>query len=56
MSLEDMCQDKDITGAALREIINYGKAHRLEKFEIPGRKLLSFGFKKNLIIEKFGHC
>jgi len=36
MNLEAMCQDKDITGAALREIINYGKAHRLEKFEIPG--------------------
>eukprot|EP00088_Acartia_fossae_P008574 TRINITY_DN14113_c1_g1_i4.p1 TRINITY_DN14113_c1_g1~~TRINITY_DN14113_c1_g1_i4.p1 ORF type:complete len:697 (+),score=216.34 TRINITY_DN14113_c1_g1_i4:275-2092(+) len=36
LSLEEMCSDKDVTGAALREIINYGKAHRLEKFEIPG--------------------
>ena len=36
MSFEEMCEDKDVTGAALREIINYGKAHKLEKFEIPG--------------------
>ena len=31
-----MCADKDVTGAALREIVNHGKKFRLEKFEIPG--------------------
>ena len=44
-----MCSDKDVTGAALREIINYGKAHRLEKFEIPGmRRVFVIGSWSNL--------
>merc|ERR1719347_1817381 len=33
---EWLCKDKDMTGAVLREIINHGKASKLEKFEIPG--------------------
>ena len=33
---EDLCDDKDVTGAALRELVNHGKKFRLEKFEIPG--------------------
>jgi len=36
LSFDEMCQDKDITGAVLREIVNHGKSNRLEKFEIPG--------------------
>jgi len=36
LTFEQMCEDKDVTGTALREIVNYGKAHKLEKFEIPG--------------------
>jgi len=36
LTFEEMCDDKDVTGTALREIVNYGKAHKLEKFEIPG--------------------
>ena len=28
--------DKDLTGAVLRELVQHGKKHRLEKFEIPG--------------------
>ena len=51
MSFEEMCEDKDVTGAALREIINYGKAHKLEKFEIPGKYLpfliYNFGTRNN---------
>ena len=36
MSFEAMCEDKDVTGAALRELVNHGKKFNLEKFEIPG--------------------
>ena len=36
MSVEDLCRDKDVTGAVLRELVNHGKKHKLEKFEIPG--------------------
>jgi len=36
LSWEEMCQDRDITGGVLREIVNQGKQSRLEKFEIPG--------------------
>jgi len=36
LSFEDQCTDKDITGAVLRELVQHGKKHRLEKFEIPG--------------------
>ena len=36
MEAGQMCDDKDVTGAALREIVNHGKKFRLEKFEIPG--------------------
>merc|ERR1711872_131054 len=38
---EDMCADKDVTGAVLREIVNHGKHARLEKFEIPGAVTLT---------------
>ena len=31
-----LCRDKDMTGAALRELVNYGRQLRLEKFELPG--------------------
>ena len=36
LSFEDQCTDKDITGAVLRELVQHGKKHKLEKFEIPG--------------------
>ena len=36
MTFEDLCEDKDVTGAALREIVLHSKKFRLEKFEIPG--------------------
>ena len=36
LSFEDMCKDKDVTGGALRDLVNYGKKLKLEKFEIPG--------------------
>ena len=29
-------QDKDVTGAVLRELVQYGRQLRLEKFELPG--------------------
>ena len=33
---EAMCQDKDITGGVLRELVSHSKKLKLEKFEIPG--------------------
>ena len=36
MTFEGMCEDRDLTGAVLRELVNHGKKHKLEKFEIPG--------------------
>jgi len=33
---QELCQDKDVTGAALRELVNQGKVGKLQKFEIPG--------------------
>ena len=32
-----MCDDMDVTGAALRELVNHSKKFGLEKFEIPGK-------------------
>ena len=29
-------QDRDVTGAVLRELVQYGRQLRLEKFELPG--------------------
>jgi len=31
-----LCGNRDVTGAVLREIVNYAKQLRLEKFEVPG--------------------
>ena len=31
-----LSEDRDVTGAVLRELVNYGKQLRLEKFELPG--------------------
>merc|ERR1719334_755764 len=36
LSFVDQCSDKDLTGAFLREIVQHGRQHKLEKFEIPG--------------------
>lgn len=36
LAFEALCEDRDVTGAVLRELANHGKKHRLEKFEIPG--------------------
>jgi len=36
LEFEEMCADKDVTGGVLRELTNYGKKLKLEKFEIPG--------------------
>ena len=36
LDFEAMCEDKDVTGGVLRDLINYGKKLKLEKFEIPG--------------------
>ena len=36
-----MVQDKDVTGAVLREIHNHAKKSSLEKFEIPGAVTLT---------------
>ena len=34
-------QDRDLTGAALRELTNHGLKFRLQKFEIPGAVCLA---------------
>ena len=36
LDFEALCDDRDVTGAVLREVVNHGKKHRLEKFEVPG--------------------
>ena len=36
LSFEELCKDKDMTGAVLREITNHGKTSKIEKFELPG--------------------
>jgi len=36
LSFEQQCQDKDVNGAVLREVVNHCKLSKLEKFEIPG--------------------
>jgi len=36
LSFQEMCKDKDVTGAVLREVVNHCKLSKLEKFEIPG--------------------
>ena len=36
LDFETQCTDKDLTGAVLRELVQHGKKHKLEKFEIPG--------------------
>ncbi len=35
LDFEALCGDRDVTGAVLRQLINHGREHRLEKFEIP---------------------
>ena len=32
LSFEAQCEDKDITGAVLREVVNHGRISKLEKF------------------------
>jgi len=36
LSHEELCQDKDVTGAVLRELHSHGRRLGLEKFELPG--------------------
>lgn len=33
-------QDKDVTGAVLREVVNHCKQTKLEKFEVPGKQFV----------------
>jgi len=41
LTFEQACQDRDVTGAVLREISSHGKQMRLEKFEVPGAVCLT---------------
>lgn len=41
LSMEELCQDKDVTGTVLREVVNHCKQSKLEKFEIPGAVCLT---------------
>ena len=36
-SFEELCKNKDITGAVLRELHTHGKRVGLQKFELPGK-------------------
>lgn len=40
LSFDSLCQDRDVTGAVLREITNHGNKFKLQKFEIPGAVVL----------------
>jgi len=35
-TIEDLVNDRDLVGTVLKELVNTGKAGRLQKFEIPG--------------------
>ena len=41
-------QDKDVTGAVLREVVNHCKQTKLEKFEVPGKRLVKSFFSGDL--------
>ena len=41
LEVAELCGDKDVTGAVLREVVNHAKASNLEKFEIPGALTLT---------------
>lgn len=41
LSFIEQCQDKDVTGAVLREVVNHCKQTKLEKFEVPGALCLT---------------
>merc|ERR1712223_2336617 len=41
LTFEQACQDRDVTGAVLREISSHGKQMRLAKFEVPGAVCLT---------------
>ena len=34
LSFEDQCEDRDVTGAVLREISNHARVSKLQKFEV----------------------
>ena len=36
LSFEELCRDKVVVGAVLRELLNHGKRVGLEKWEMPG--------------------
>ena len=44
LSFEAQCEDKDITGAVLREVVNHGRISKLEKFEVIIRHNGDSGF------------
>jgi long-chain acyl-CoA synthetase len=41
LEFEELCRDRDVTGAVLREVTNHAKNQRLEKFEVPGAVTLT---------------
>ena len=46
LSFEELCKNKDITGAVLKDLQAHGKRVGLQKFELPGENsLLLFSFK-----------
>ena len=54
LEVAELCGDKDVTGAVLREVVNHAKASNLEKFEIPGALTLTevrnkYKFRINII-------
>ncbi len=53
MDFELICEDKDVTGAALRELVNHGKKHKLEKFEVA---TLSVFFDQSSEKKKYALC
>ena len=45
-SFEELCKNKDITGAVLKDLQNHGKRVGLQKFELPG----AFQFAFHLVL------
>ena len=46
-SFEELCKNKDITGAVLKDLQNHGKRVGLQKFELPG----AFKFAFHMVLD-----
>ena len=53
LEFEDLCRNKDVTGAVLRELQHHGLRLGLEKFELPGRLIFRLSTSTYLTVSIF---